>query len=90
MDSGENDPQAGLEPVAVGSRNFLWGLVALCAAAFGVLWSFFGGACDGSILCGVAPAYFLVFTMFLFAGIELAVTAVWTLLKLTGAPTPSH
>ena len=44
---------------------------------------FFGDACDGSIVCGVVPVYFAVFMMFVLAATEIAVTAVWWMLRLT-------
>ena len=43
----------------------------------------FGDACDGSIVCGAAPVYFAVFVMFVLAATEIAVTAVWWMLRLT-------
>lgn len=63
--------------------SFFWGVGAFFATAFAVLWMFFGDACDGSIVCGVVPVYFAVFMMFVLAATEIAVTAVWWMLRLT-------
>ena len=63
--------------------SFFWGVGAFFATAFAVLWMFFGDACDGSIICGVVPVYFAVFMMFVLAATEIAVTAVWWMLRLT-------
>ena len=64
-------------------RDSFWGVGAFFATAFAVLWMFFGDACDGSIVCGVVPVYFAVFMMFVLAATEIAVTAVWWMLRLT-------
>ena len=63
--------------------SFFWGVGAFFATAFAVLWMFFGDACDGSVVCGVVPVYFAVFMMFVLAATEIAVTAVWWMLRLT-------
>ena len=68
--------------------SFFWGVGAFFATAFAVLWMFFGDACDGSIVCGVVPVYFAVFTMFVLAATEIAVTAFGLYLRVTN-PTPT-
>lgn len=67
------------------NTSVLWGLSVICATAFAVLWMAFGDACSG-VICGVAPAYFLVFLMALMAVVEVLVTVVWTFLRLTNSP----
>ena len=62
---------------------FFWTVGAFFATAFVVIWMLFGDACDGSIVCGAAPVYFAVFVMFVLAATEIAVTAVWWMLRLT-------
>ena len=68
--------------------GFFWTVGGILATVLTVLWTHFGGACDGSIVCGVVPVYFAVVFMFLLAVTELAVTAVWWLVRATDAASP--
>lgn len=83
MRQGQAVPSDSRDETSENFGSFFWAVGAFFATAFVVIWMLFGDACDGSIVCGVVPVYFAVFVMFVLAATEIAVTAVWWMLRLT-------
>lgn len=73
------------EPRSRADKQIFGGIAVLCVAALSTLWLAFGDSCGGNLVCGVVPAYFVVFFMFFLAAIEVTVTAVWYYRKWAGA-----